>query len=106
VDGTPLVRLDAPAPEMNVSPVRNATGVMDLRARPMWKEWGATVRVRYDSDQFTSQDVFNLLLRVGVQVGIGEGRADSRESAGVDLGFFAVETEYDDRPWTPSAEAR
>jgi hypothetical protein len=71
--------------------VRNATGVADIRVRPMWREWGANVRVKYDADQFTIQDVTNLMQRVGMQVGIGEGRPDSRDSAGLGWGTFRLE---------------
>lgn len=90
VDGVPLVKLHGVS-EKNVMAVRNATGVADIRARPMWREWGAQVRVRYDAQQFTADDVANLMLRVGAQVGIGEGRPDSRESAGLGWGTFALE---------------
>jgi hypothetical protein len=34
--------------------------------------------------------VTNLMQRVGLQVGIGEGRPDSRESAGLGWGTFAI----------------
>lgn len=93
-DGTPLVRI-AGTYETNVMHVRNQTGVADIRARPLWREWKALVRVKYDADQFTAQDVINLFARVGQQVGIGEGRPDSRESAGLGYGMFRVDT---DRP--------
>lgn len=91
VDGTPLVRLDAGAPEQTEMAVRNATGVLDIRVRPMWREWGATVRVRFDEDQFTVTDVLNLLARAGLQNGIGEGRPFSRSSNGMGFGLFTVE---------------
>jgi hypothetical protein len=90
VDGVPLVKLTQGEPERMDMAVRNQTGVADIRIRPMWREWGATVRVRYDADQFTLQDVTNLMQRVGLQVGIGEGRPDSRESAGLGWGTFAI----------------
>ena len=70
--------------------VRNATGVADIRVRPMWREWAADVKVSYDADQFTLQDVTNLMQRVGMQVGIGEGRPDSRDSAGLGWGTFVL----------------
>ncbi len=89
-DGTPLVKLNGDY-EITVKPVRNATGVVDLRARPQWKEWSALVRVTYDSKQFDAQDVYNLMHRVGLQVGVGEGRHDSKSSAGIGLGEFDVE---------------
>ncbi len=91
VDGIPLIRLDAGDPEMLEMAVRNQTGVADIRVRPMWREWGAAVKVRYDADQFTISDVTNLMARVGMQVGIGEGRPDSRESAGLGWGTFEIQ---------------
>lgn len=91
LDGTPLVRLVAPAPPERVEhAVRNSTGVADLRLRPMWREWGAEVRVSFDADQFTAEDVVNLIHRAGFEVGVGEGRHDSRASNGMGWGCFEV----------------
>ena len=90
VDGIPLVRIEG-TPEPVTMAVRNATGVADLRVRPMWRQWGCVLRVTYDEDQFSLQDVTNLLVRVGMQVGVGEGRPDSRESAGLGWGLFRLE---------------
>jgi hypothetical protein len=91
-DGTPLVRIIGPAPERSVMAARNATGVVDLRIRPQWPagQWGAVLRIRYDADQFSASDVTNLLARVGAQGGIGEGRPDSKMSAGIGFGTFAL----------------
>jgi hypothetical protein len=91
-DGTPLVRLsdESGKPETHVMHVINSSMVADLRPRPMWRRWGADVRVRFDLDQFTAQDVANLLLRAGVQVGVGEGRPDSKRSNGLDWGTFTI----------------
>lgn len=89
-DGTPLVRLIADEPEKIEMAVRNATGVADIRVRPMWRKWGAEIRIRFDEDQFTQQDVVNLLARAGQQVGIGEGRPYSRSSNGLGFGLFIV----------------
>ena len=88
-DGQPLVRIEG-APELSVLPVRNATGVADLRARPLWREWSADVRIQWDGAQFTDADVLNLLARAGAQVGIGEGRPYSRMSNGMGFGLFAL----------------
>jgi hypothetical protein len=57
----------------------------------MWRQWTSKVRVAYDADQFTLQDVTNLMSRVGLQVGIGEGRPDSRDSAGLGWGTFKLD---------------
>lgn len=89
VDGVPLVKIIG-KPEPNTMAVRNATGVADIRCRPMWKKWSVNLRVTYDEDQFSLQDVTNLLSRVGAQVGIGEGRPDSRMSAGLGWGTFKI----------------
>lgn len=89
LDGQPLVHFDG-TPEIHTMHTRNATGVVDVRCRPMWREWTASVRIRYDADQFTLQDVTNLMQRVGMQVGIGEGRPDSRQSAGLGWGTFEI----------------
>ncbi len=89
VDGVPLVKIIG-KPEPNTMAVRNATGVADIRCRPMWKKWSVNLRVTYDEDQFSLQDVTNLLARVGQQVGIGEGRPDSRMSAGLGWGTFRL----------------
>jgi hypothetical protein len=90
-DGSPIVKIEG-TPEMHTSHVRNETGVIDIRARPMWREWACNLRVQYDADQFTDKDVANLLLRAGLQVGIGEGRPDSKKSfTGMGWGTFTIE---------------
>lgn len=91
-DATPLVRIYG-EPEPYESLVRNATGVADIRVRAMWRKWNAIVKVRYDLDQFNLQDVSNLLARVGMQVGLGEGRPDSKQSAGLGFGLFSLAQE-------------
>lgn len=89
-DKTPLVRLTKGEPEMVVSPCRNATGVIDLRPRPTYFPWEAVLRVRYDAGMLSEQDIVNLMARVGMQVGIGEGRPDSKQSAGLGNGLFKI----------------
>lgn len=106
-DGTPLVYITGPKWEANSAHVRNATGVVDVRTRPMWKAgWKAKLRVRFDADQFTVGDVANLLARVGLQGGIGEGRPDSKSSAGLGYGLFSLESEAanDEEPAAVAAE--
>lgn len=90
-DGTPLVKLEGGEPVMRVHPVRNASGVIDLRPRPFWDEWKMSLRVTFDADMFGITDIANLLARVGRQVGIGEGRPDSKMSAGQGWGLFKLE---------------
>ena len=89
VDGTPLVQIIG-TPRPVVHHVRNATGVVDLRSRAMFEPWESKVNIRYDADQFSSADVANLLMRAGLQVGIGEGRPNSKNSHGMGFGTFEV----------------
>jgi hypothetical protein len=89
LDGTPLVRIKG-RDQMDVRPARNDNGGMDLRSRPLWPEWEIALRVRYDSAMFSLEDITNLLARVGMQVGIGEGRPDSKKSAGMGFGLFSI----------------
>lgn len=90
VDGQPLVILDASEPERTEMTVRNQTGVADIRVRPMWRQWKLNIVLRFDADQFTSNDVVNLVARAGEQVGIGEGRAYSKQSNGLGYGMFKI----------------
>jgi hypothetical protein len=90
-DGMPLVKITKGKPHYVEHVVRNETGVVDLRARPMWDPgWEAVVTVRWDADQFTAADVANLLHRAGMQCGVGEGRPDSKNSAGMGWGLFEL----------------
>ena len=92
-DGQPLVRLIAGEPEMNQMVGRLANGTAMVVIRPLWREWGAMVRVRYDADQFSAEDVINLMNRAGQQIGVGEGRPFSKNSAGLGWGTFVVDAE-------------
>ena len=89
-EGTPLVRITKGKPEYCEHSVRIQM-TTDVRARAMWREgWEAKLRVRFDGDQFTADDVANLVMRVGMQVGIGEGRPDSKTSCGMGWGMFDI----------------
>jgi hypothetical protein len=88
-DGTPLVYLKG-KPELHQGSVRLAKGVASIAIRPMWRKWSATVRVKFDGDMFSLTDIINLLSRAGMQVGIGEGRPDSKASHGMGWGTFDV----------------
>ncbi len=90
VDSSPLVRIYG-LREKTIMPARNDNGSCDLRVRPKWDPgWTAILRVRFDEDQFATQDVMNLLNRAGCQVGVGEGRPDSRKSNGMGYGLFDI----------------
>lgn len=89
LSGEGLVQIHG-KPEPWLAPVRNATGVADLRMRPRWDEWRAQVKIKFDADVFTATDVANILARAGAFVGWGEGRPDSKKSAGMGYGTFVL----------------
>lgn len=88
--GDGLIKI-AGKPVKHIGPVRNATGVADLRVRAQWLEWSATVRVRFDASNIDAVNILNILYRAGKQIGIGEGRPDSKKSCGMGFGLFDVE---------------
>lgn len=90
-DGTPLVRIYG-IPKKHNGHARNDNGSIDIRVRPMWEQWYAMVRVKFDADMLSMQDISNLLSRAGQQVGICEGRPDSKNSVGCGWGTFAIES--------------
>jgi hypothetical protein len=73
---------------------RVETGQPYVTVRAAYHNWKASLTIRYDADQFTVEDVTNLVMRVGMQVGIGEGRPDSRNSAGMGWGTFEISNKH------------
>jgi len=88
-DGLPIVRIYGESTVFTAH-TRNATGVVDVRSRPQYRDWACKLRIKFDQTQFSATDVINLISRVGVQVGIGAGRPDSKASAGCGWGTFEV----------------
>jgi hypothetical protein len=70
-----------------------STGASMVAFRPIYDEWKAKIRLQFDADQFSLSDVTNLLARAGAQVGIGEGRNSSPDSAGMGWGSFHIVNE-------------
>lgn len=85
----PLVRIIG-KPTKQEDMARVTTGQPYVTVRPAYHDWKAKIKIRWDQDQFTLDDVSNLLMRVGQQVGIGEGRPDSKNSAGMGWGLFEL----------------
>lgn len=86
----PLVRIYG-KPTRQDDLARVSTGDPYVTIRAAYHDWSAKIRIRWDADQFTVSDVSNLLSRVGQQVGICEGRPDSKNSAGLGWGLFDLE---------------
>lgn len=86
----PLVRIEHAEPVLQQDIARTSTGVAYLCIRPAYHNWTAKLNIRWDGDQFSLTDIANLLSRVGQQVGVGEGRPDSKASAGMGWGTFQL----------------
>jgi hypothetical protein len=89
-DGTGLVPING-EPQMIRNHVRNSGGTSDLRVRAKFWPWSATVHVSYDAEQFSADDIANLMHRAGLQVGIGEGRPDAKNSGSAGMGWGTFE---------------
>ena len=85
----PLIRIYG-KPQKQEDMARVETGQPYVTVRAAFYDWSAKVKIRFDADQFTIDDIYNLLYRVGSQVGIGEGRPDSKKSCGMGWGLFDV----------------
>lgn len=90
----PLIRIYGP-PVKQEDMARVETGQPYVTVRAAYHNWSATIRIRFDADQFTLYDISNLMARVGMQVGIGEGRPDSKNSAGMGWGLFTIESKQE-----------
>jgi len=87
----PLIRIHGEAVKQE-DMARVETGQPYVTVRAAYHDWSANVKMRWDKDQFTLEDVTNLLSRVGMQVGLCEGRPDSPNSAGMGWGLFTIDS--------------
>lgn len=85
----PLIRIYGEPVKLE-SMARVETGQPYVTVRAAYHDWKAKIKIRWDADQFTIADISNLLARVGLQVGLCEGRADSKNSVGQGWGSFVV----------------
>jgi hypothetical protein len=88
----PLIRIYG-KPVKQSDMARVETGQPYVTVRAAYHDWSANIRIRFDADQFSIEDVSHLLSRVGMQVGLGEGRHDSKNSCGMGWGCFTLESQ-------------
>jgi len=89
-DGTPLVKINGePVPDERIGKL--ASGASDILVRGRFDEWWADVTIKWDADSLSANDIVNLLARAGVHCGVGAGRPNSKNSAGIGMGTFMVE---------------
>jgi hypothetical protein len=86
-DSNKCVPLEAGPPTCREDIVRVGQNQTDLRYRPEFAEWGATITCVVDKGALSAQDVINLVNRAGFGVGIGEWRPEK----GGEFGRFELD---------------
>lgn len=81
-----LVKIDG-TPEMREDMVRIGMGTADIRYRGEFKQWSATLLIRFNENVLTPSQIVNLFNVAGFGVGIGEWRPEKDGS----YGMFHVE---------------
>lgn len=77
-----LVKIDG-TPEMREDMVRIGMGTADIRYRGEFKEWSATLMIRFNENVLTPSQIVNLFNVAGFGVGIGEWRPEKDGSYGM-----------------------
>ena len=81
IHGEPMMRTD----EVKVQQA------MDLRYRPEFPQWSATLTIEYDEDNISASSIASLLYRAGLSVGVGEWRPEKNGDFGrFELGDVAM----------------
>jgi hypothetical protein len=76
--GSQYIKLDFERVEMHTAPVRLESGVCDIRYRPEYHNWKATLRIEYDAKSMPLAQIINILRRAGRFIGWGEDRPEFR----------------------------
>lgn len=82
IEGTPTMREDM---------VKIAMGTADIRYRGEFRTWAATIRLRYNQNSLSPEQIINLFNVAGFGIGVGEWRPQRDGS----FGMFHVETTED-----------
>ncbi len=90
-DGMPIVRIYGDWHQHECTGNNNG-GSTGIRSRPMWMEWSAKLRTRWDLDQFSQEDIGNLIQRAGWSVGVGAGRPASEKGGGCGWGTYELKS--------------
>lgn len=61
-------------PTMREDMVRIGMGTADLRYRGEFKEWAATIKIRYNKNVLSAEQIVNLFNTAGFAIGVGEWR--------------------------------
>lgn len=89
-EGMDLVAIEG-EPQMRRDVTRISMGTADLRYRAEFREWRTIIRVRYNRNVISAEQIVNLFALAGMHVGIGEGRPGAPRNT-MDWGRFHVAT--------------
>jgi hypothetical protein len=89
-DGQLLTPIEG-EPEMREDVVRLSMSSTDLRYRPMFMPWNASLEVTYVSSVLSRQSVLSLIDAGGLTVGVGEWRPEKKG----EFGSFAIDQSKD-----------
>jgi len=90
VDGQMLVRIEG-EPQCREDVVTVGMKGHDLRYRPQFTEWAATLEVAYVKSSLTRESIVSLIEAAGMGVGVGEWRPEKNG----DFGTFRVNPDID-----------
>lgn len=68
-------------PRMHEAMVRVGMGVADIRYRPIYMPWSATLTIRFNAGVISEDQLFNLVQLAGLCEGVGEWRPSAPKSA-------------------------
>lgn len=94
-DGTPLVRIRGNEPELweggvKIGDWRNK--IASIRYRPRWRRWELRIRILFDADLISAKFLIEMIRRVGINSGLGEGRDGTvyNTSGGMGYGTYQL----------------
>lgn len=86
---TNLVEIKCTRPTLDTRWARNSDGSPDIRCRPYFTKWSATVRVRFDISVISPQQIYALMIKAGEMNGVCELRPGGKTTSH-DLGTWRV----------------
>lgn len=86
----PMIPIEGGRCYMREDPVRNATGVADVRIRAAYAGWKMRFAVHVPQSVLTPTQVAQLLEHAGFAVGIGEWRPSGKTGKGGEFGRFTI----------------
>ena len=76
LDGAELVKIEGAKPEPREDMVRIGMGKADIRYRGQFVHWWTKVRVRFNANVLSAEQIVNLFNTAGFGVGVGEWRME------------------------------